>query len=290
MSAAPQRIHVPWHPFTPKGAAGAACAPRWQLWTALLLTGGLAIASLLHFFAVCWSPVIEAAIAQLDDGSVIRRGILHPAGSVTVKELAGNRHLQINLQWNPNAGRDDAADVRLALQIDRLQLCSLFGCLELGYERLGDVRLGRTETGAWWRAWRLPILVAVAVAFSVFLLLSWWLLTVVYAWGIRLLAFYLDRAVDFAGAGRVAQASLIPGAVWVAVALALHARDQIDLLTVLVVYVLHLPVGWLYVVLACRHLPARPDVTPVNPFQAATPAAASATASNPEAPRGEESS
>jgi hypothetical protein len=267
MSEPASRFILKWHPFTPAGVAGAAGAPRWQLWLGLGVSGGLAIATLLWFLTHCWAPVIVEAIERLEDGGVIRQGVFQPGGSVTEVTLAANRHLEIALNWDVSAPRDQASDVRVLLQIDRVLVCSLFGCSGFSYERLGDRPVGRTETGAWWRAWRSTCYTGAALGLAFFLIVAWWFLTVVYAWVIRLFAFYLDRQVDFGGAARVAQASLIPGALWLTAAMFFHAHGWLDLLGLLSVFVMHVPVGWLYAGLACRRLPMRPDSLPANPFQ-----------------------
>jgi hypothetical protein len=262
-----------WQPFTPRGVARAASAPRWQLWIALGLTAGLSVASVLFFLNRCWQPVIVAAIDQLADGGQIRQGILQPGGASTDVTLASNRYLAITLNWTEAGPRDQVADVRLILQIDRFLVCSLFGCTAFSYEGIGDRPVGRTETGAWWRAWQPFLFTAIALGHALYLIIAWWLLTIVYAWAIRLLAFYLDRELDFTGATRVAQAALIPGALWLTATVFLHAAGWLDMLGLLIVLVMHVPVGWLYAGLACRSLPLRPDVLPPNPFQAAEPVA-----------------
>jgi hypothetical protein len=268
----PSPVSTPiWHPFTPGGMARAAGAPRWQLWIALGLTAALSVTSVLFFLDRCWQPVIVAAIDQLGDGGRIDQGILQPGGASTDVTLASNRHLAIALNWTEAGPRDQVSDVRLILQIDRVLVCSLLGCTAVRYEVLGDRPVGRTETGAWWRAWQLFLFTAVALGHALYLLIAWWLLTVVYAWALRLLAFYLDRELDFTGATRVAQAAMIPGALWLTAAVFLHATGWLDLPGLLVVFVMHVPVGWLYAGLACRSLPLRPDVLPANPFQTTEP-------------------
>lgn len=267
MSESPAKPTLSWHPFTPKGAAGAAAAPRWQLWLVLGATAALAVGTLLSFLAQRWAPVIVEAIDHLDDGGVIRRGVFHPGGAATDATLASNRHLAVALRWNPEAPRDQASDVGIYLEIDRALVCSLFGCLPVSYQRFGDIPVGRTETGAWWRAWSPILYAAVGFAFALYLIVSWWVLVVMHAWVVRLLAFYLDRQVDFPGAARVAQAALVPGAWWLIAAMFFYGREWLDVPGLLIVFVMHLPVGWLYTGLACRHLPPRPDVPPANPFQ-----------------------
>ncbi|MBI1176374.1 hypothetical protein GC207_02925 [bacterium] len=256
-----------WHPLTPNGVAGAARAPRWQLWVALTLTAALSIATTINFFERAWVPVITKAIESLDDGGAIRNGLLEPGGQRTSVVLAANRNLAIALDWSAAGVHDQASDVRVILQIDRALVCSLFGCAGISYRTLGDMPIGHTETGAWWRAWRPTILSGIAVGQAMFLVISWWVLAIVYAWAIRFFAFYLDRDVDFGGAARVAQAALIPGAIWLTVSMYLHTEGWLNLFGLLVVFIMHVPVGWIYSGAACRYLPPRADVLPANPFQ-----------------------
>lgn len=231
------------------------------------MTAALSVASVLYFLSHCWEPMIQQAIGQLDNGGEIRNGILQPGGAKTDVILASNPYLTIALDWTGTSARDQASDVRLIIQIDRVLGCSLFGCTAIDYRQIGDRPVGRSETGAWWEAWRPTITTAISLGQVFLLILSWWVLAILYAWAIRLFAFYLDREVDFGGATRVAQAALIPGALWLTVAVFFYARGWLNLFGLLVVFVMHLPVGWIYAGLACRNLPARPDVLPANPFQ-----------------------
>ena len=219
------KITLLWHPFTPKGIASAVLAPRWQLWSALAMTAAASVCSVLYFLTQCWQPVIFEAIEQLPDGGFVRAGILHPGGRETDVTLANNHFLAVALNWTDAGVRDQASDMRVILQIDRALVCSVFGCAVVRYQFMGDHPVGRTETGAWWRAWSPYLLSAIAAGQTLFILISWWLLVIVYAWGVRLLAFYLDRQVDFGGATRVAQAALVPGAWWLTFAVFSYARE-----------------------------------------------------------------
>ena len=118
MTEAPTSPALLWHPLTPKGVAGAAAAPRWQVWIAMGLTAALAVFSLLNFLNQCWRPVIVEAIEHLEDGGLIRNGVLQPGGAKTDATLARNRHLSIGLNWTDTSLRDQASDVRVFLQCD----------------------------------------------------------------------------------------------------------------------------------------------------------------------------
>jgi len=71
---------VSWHPFTPRGVAGAARAPRWQMWVVLGVTAVLSALVLAHFLAVRWAPVVVEAISKIPDGGYLRKGVYFPGG------------------------------------------------------------------------------------------------------------------------------------------------------------------------------------------------------------------
>jgi hypothetical protein len=251
MSDSATSTEIDWHPFTPRGVAGASLASRWQLWVVLGVTAVLSTLMLLFFLTTCWTPVIREAIDRLPDGGYVRGGMYYPGGTTSDLLLAENRFLSAALRWRERPAQDHAADVRLTLQIDGLHACSLFGCAVISYHSFGNVPLGRTETGAWWRAWH-PAFLAAAVVIHLFVLvIVWWLLAVFHGWAIRMLGFYLDRQIDFAGAARVAQAALVPGALWLTAALFFYTQGWLNLYGLIVVIVMHVPVGWVYAAAAC---------------------------------------
>ena len=267
MSESEQLPGPDWQPFTPRGVARAAAAPRWQLWIVLGLTAGMSAFVLASFLSVCWQPVIGEAISQLPANGYIRTGVYYPDSTTTDTVLAENSWLAISIRWSPQIVSNQASDVRATLQIDRLRLCSILGCTTISYHTIGDRSLGRTDTESWWNAWKPFILAAVAIVHILFLFVSWWVLTLMYSAVIRFLAFYRDRQIDFAGSCRVAQASLIPGALWLIASVFFYQQRWLDMFGLLMVFVLHLPVAWLYFFLALRHLPLIDRTTKGNPFK-----------------------
>jgi hypothetical protein len=264
---APEEIPRPeWQPFTPRGVAGAASAPRWQMWLALGLMTALWSLILVGFLITCWEPVIRAAISRLPPDGYLRGGVYYPATDATDVILAENSWLAISIRWSREAVTDQASDVRATLQIDRIRLCSILGCSAIFYHSLGDRSLGRADTEAWWNAWRPFCLTAVVIANIACLFVSWWLLTLAYSAVVRFQAFYRDRQTDFAASCRVAQASLIPGALWLTAALFFYQRGWLDLFGLLVVFIAHVPVAWLYFSLAIQHLPLHAAAVAGNPF------------------------
>lgn len=268
---APEKTpHPEWHPFTPRGVAGAALAPRWQMWLALALTAALWSVVVVSFLINCWEPVIRGAINNLPAKGYLQRGVYYPETATADVVLAENSWLAIGIRWSPEAVTDQASDFRMTLQIDRLRLCSILGCTGIAYQSLGDRSLGRADTEAWWNAWKPFFVSAVVIANVTVLFIAWWLLTLIYSAIVRFQAFYQDRQTDFLSSCRVAQASLIPGALWLTAALFFYQRGWLDLFGLLVVAVAHIPVAWLYFSLAVPHLPLHGAAPISNPFKDAT--------------------
>lgn len=264
----PEKLPGPdWHPFTPRGVARAASAPRWQLWIALGLVAGLWSLVLVSFLFACWRPVVDDAIENLPPKGYIRSGVYYPESDTTDVILSENSWLAIGIHWNPAGVSDQTSDFRVTLQIDHLRLCSILGCAAVDYKTLGDRSLGRADTMAWWNAWRPFFLAAVVIANVVFLFIAWWLLTLVYSAVLRFQAFYGDRQTDFASSCRVAQASLLPGALWLTASVFFYQRGWLDLFGLLVVGIAHVPVAWLYFTLSVKFLPAIDKAAAGNPFK-----------------------
>ena len=236
------------------------------MWIVLGLTAGLSAVVLTSFLSSCWRPVIDEAISNLPANGYILGGVYYPDSITTDTVLAENAWLAISIRWSPQTVNNQASDVRATLQIDRVRMCSILGCTTVSYHTIGDRSLGRTDTEAWWNAWRPFILAALSIVHILFLFVSWWVLTLMYSSAIRFLAFYRDRAVDFAGSCRIAQAALVPGALWLIASVFSYQQRWLDMFGLLVVFVLHIPVAWIYCFLALKHLPAIDPNRKGNPF------------------------
>jgi len=102
---------------------------------------------------------------------------------------------------------------------------------------------------------------------------SWLALATVYfpvAW---VLAYFKDRRLTARGAWKLAAASLLPGALLVCAGIVLYGLGIADLLRLLVLWLAHFAVGWVYLVMAPLRLPRVTAKPTANPFGEAKPTA-----------------
>jgi hypothetical protein len=140
--------------------------------------------------------------------------------------------------------------------------------LVLNYPADRELPFNRPVLEPWWGAWEPILLGLVAILVAAALLLSWALLATVYFALARLIAFFADRHLDWRGSWRLASAALMPGALLLNAAIFFYGLGVVDLIRFLVLAVLHLVLGWIYLVVSSLLLPRSPTATPcqVNPF------------------------
>lgn len=280
--AAKPRVSA-WQPLTTGGVAAFAHAA----WGRLLLTElGVAVivsAAIVWFLATAWVPVITQAIEQLPDEGAIRQGRLDWSGASPVA-LSGNGFLSIVVDLDATGELGQASDVQGAFGKTGVTLCSVFGCLTVGYPAHGTIPFSRAELGPWWGAWRPVVLAVAGLLISLGLLLGWSVLALLYAAPVRLVAFYLDRDLGRGGAWRLASAALMPGALLLAAAVVFYGLHRLDLAGLIVFCGLNLVVGWVYLILAPVRLPRLPVAAggSRDPFAAPAPEANSGSTPNRE--------
>jgi hypothetical protein len=114
---------------------------------------------------------------------------------------------------------------------------------------------------------------ATGVIFTLFL--SWWLLSTLYCAPTWLVAYFKDRQLTLVESWRLAGASLIPGALLLSAAILAYSFTLIDLLSLLILFAIHLVLGWVYLGWGILALPrvAAASVKARNPFESITNAA-----------------
>jgi len=105
------------------------------------------------------------------------------------------------------------------------------------------------------------------------LIITWAILAAIYAAPVRLIAFFLNRELDWGGSWRIAAAGLMPGAVFLSVAIVVYGLGAYDLVRLIAATGLHLVIGWAYCIAGAISAPRTPQAAAerANPF--ATPPA-----------------
>ncbi|MCW5557602.1 MAG: hypothetical protein KIT22_07205 [Verrucomicrobiae bacterium] len=265
-----------WQPFSGRGLAQFAEA------SALRLMLFQAIFAAVFAFTLAWSygrivtPAVQAALQSLPPSDAgIRSGVLR-------WPEPGPRLLAASpqLAWvcDPAASGELGlnADLQLDLRRDEIAVRGLLGSLSIPYPPNLDLPLDRTGAPAVWGAWRIPLWAAIAGAAGLAMPAIWWLLATVYwlpAWGLGSL---FARDLTASGALRIAAAALLPASLIPCLALAAYATLWVRAPGFVLLWMLHLPAGWLWLAWGILCRPPQSRRTPgaqapeSNPFSKET--------------------
>jgi hypothetical protein len=262
-------------PFTFEGIAGLATCSfgRWLLWMASVAV--LSAGVVLFFLESEWAPVISETIILLPEHGAVRDQQLDWGGHAPVR-VTRAKFLSIVVDPDETLQPGDAADLQVELGRTEVRFRSLFGYLPLPYPKGVIVPVNRTELEPRWGAWRPALAVLVGTGTVIWLFCVWSVLALIYVWPARLLAFYADRQVSLFGAWRLAAASLLPGALFFNLAILGYAFHHLNLVQLIFSALLHILIGWIYVLFApfCLprvQLPVRQLKRARNPFSGAKP-------------------
>ena len=229
-----------------------------------LLAAGVFL-GILHHAAL---PVLRQAIDQLpDQGSIVNRLLVSPLTNTTVLAQSSMLAIAVDSPGRGHAGL--RSDFRVWFRARELAVCSVFGCTAFRYSQNSTMAFNRKEILPALDAW-IPVAdAALALVFVGGLFVAWTLLASLFFPIPMLVARYSDRALPLRSSWKLSGAALMPGALLATAGLAVYGAGWISLTAWLVVAVLHLMVGWLYLVLAPLSLPRRETLEKaLNPFTA----------------------
>jgi len=266
------RVPFAWQPLTPRGVAAFAYAPLTRLVAAELIVALIAAATVVWFLHSAWVPTVRQAIRQLPDQGEIRQQQLQ-LPPPPPELLAASPYLSfvVDLQGQSREGLD--ADLQVRFRQDRLEFCSLLGCLALHYPKDWTVQFNRPELQPWWDARQTFILIWAGIAAVVILLAIWFLLATLYCPVTWLLAYFRDREASLAGCWKLSGAALMPGALLLTLGIFLYGAEALDLIRLAMIAALHLVAGWVYVAVSPVGLLPLAEAPPAstNPFTALPP-------------------
>ena len=268
-----------WQPITPRGIAAFSRAKAGRLGVVQLLVAIAVVASVLWFLSHAWFPLTLQAIRQLPETGSITNGLLDTPSSSALP-LAENRFLAFFVDTNTTADATVSADFRIGFHHQQWTVCSLFGCLSRPYPTTPPTGFNRDDLEALWGAWEPMLLGVVAVAVFFGLFFNWWLLATVYSPFAWLLAYFNDRDLTLAGAWKLSGAALLAPALMLTLGIVLYGLGMVDLLRLLLLWALHIPLGWAALIAAVLVVPRVSVVAneKKNPF-------GDAPAGKPDAPK-----
>ncbi|MFM1768393.1 MAG: hypothetical protein RJA22_922 [Verrucomicrobiota bacterium] len=266
-----------WQPLTFHGVAAFSRAPLGRLFLAQAFTALLVSATVCAFLATAWFPGLRTAIQQLPTTGAIQAGQLNlpPPPQPALFE---NRFLSLFLNPSGEPLPPSTADLQIEFGPQRLTLTAGRGQFHQPYPHDRSLPFNQPDLQAAWDAWQ-PMLFGLACLGTLaFLAANWATLATLYSPLPWLFAYFTDRQLSPAGAWKLAAAALLPGALLATLGLALYNLGWINLTQFTLLWIFHLPAGWLYLAAAPRCLPRvqTPPPTRGNPFQPASPADSSA--------------
>ena len=266
-SAAPP-APAAWLPITFNRVASFANASGDRLLFLQLAMALIVAASLLRFIHSNYVPVIDQAIRNMPENAALQDGVLEGAPHGT---LATEKFLSIVVDLD-EGGLGQVGDVQLELHRRYFAVCPMFRALA-GVGKLryppGFIPMGRADLEARWEAWRPMLYAAIVASVTQALMLLWLILATVYAFPLRLLAYFGNRSLTLGQSWKVAGAALMPGAALMEAGLVLYGAQWLDLVGLSLLTALHLLVGWIFLAMSLGRVPRIPVIEAApNSFRA----------------------
>ena len=266
-SAAPPKPFA-WQPLTPRGAAAFGPATVSRLLLVEFLVATLAAAAVIWFLSHAWFPAVRQAIQHIPEEGAIHNQELDSPVSVPLSLAESRPFILFVLDPQGQRNASQTSDVVVEFHKRNFQICSIFGCLLFPYPREASVEFTRTTLAPRWEAWEPALLGLAGVAVMVLLFVSWTVLATLYCVMVRLLGFFKDRDLNWRSSWRLASASLMPGALLLTAGIVGYGLGLVDLIRLLLLFLLHFVVGWVYVAITPIFVPRLPILPPrgLNPF------------------------
>jgi hypothetical protein len=265
-----------WEPLTPRGVAAFGRAPLKRLLLVQLIVAFAAAGSVVWFLERGWFPVVRAAIQALPEQGEIRGEQLAWPGESPV-QLASNPFLGVAVDLNHSGQLRSDSHLQIEFGRRDFRVSSILGYKPLDYPAGQTIDFNRKKLEPWWGAWEPILAVATAAATVLGLMVAWFALATLYCAPIRLITFLTNRDLNWVQSWRLAGAVLMPGALFFTAAILCYTLHWIDLVSLGGAGVLHIAVGWIYLVLCpwfLPHVTAEGKVSG-NPFAAAPPSGTS---------------
>lgn len=257
---------IAWEPVTPRGVAAFARASTGRLWLVQGIVACLVAAAVVWVLKHACFPVVREAIQNLPETGVLRGQRLDWNGESPVM-LAEGRVLALSVDLDQSGEVRSPAHLQIEFARTNFFTHSLFGYAEWHYPAGWTVAANRVELEPWWGAREPAVLAVTAAGVLVGLMLTWAVLGWIYAGPMWLIAFYANRDLKLKECWRLAGAALLPGALFMALAIFAYGSGWFDLLTLGLALAVHLVVGWVYLFVSVFFLPRRAGPVSGNPFK-----------------------
>jgi hypothetical protein len=257
-----------WEPVTPRGVAAFARASFERLFIMQAVVAAIVAVAVMWFLSDGVFSTVGSAITQLPDAGEIRGGRLDWQGDSPVM-LAEGRLLAFSVDLEHGGALRSSADFQLEFGRDSVRVFSLFGEAVVDYPADYLFAANQRDAQPVWGAWAPDLLALAAIGTFLGLLLAWLVLATVYAVPVWIICFFFNRDLNLRASWKLAGAALMPGALFLALALVLYELKAFDLVQFCYAFGLHLVIGWIYLFVSPMFLNrVMPAVKP-NPFVSA---------------------
>lgn len=262
-----------WQPLTPRGVAAFATASTDRLFLVQVVFALLVAATVVWFLHRNWFSAVGAAIDQLPAKGQIEAGRL-VWNAESPQLLAVNPFLAFSVDLKHEGTMRSPAHLAIEFGEKDWKIFSVFGYAQWNYPQREVWPFNRLELRPKWGAWAPPLLAATGILVVTGLMIMWGILAMFYAVPIWLLAFFGDRELGWRASWRVAGAALMPGSLFITIAIFLYGLNSIGVLELLVAWGMHLVISWVYILWSPHYLARRVEAEAgkENPFTAPTQA------------------
>jgi hypothetical protein len=254
-----------WEPVTPRGVAAFARASFERLFIVQAVVSVIAAAAVVWFLSDGIFSTIGQAISQLPDTGEIRGGRLDWQGDSPVMLAEGNI-LAFSVDLEHGGALRSPADFQLEFGRDSVRIFSLFGEAVVDYPPDYIFAANQREARPAWGAWAPDLLALAAIGTFLALMMVWTVLATVYALPVWIICFLFNRDLNLGASWKLAGAALMPGALFMTLALALYELKAFDLVQFCSAIGMHLVIGWLYLFVSPMFLNRVVPVKKKNPF------------------------
>lgn len=256
---------IAWEPVSPRGVAAFARASFERLFVVQSIFALMAAAAVTWLLATKFFPTVDAAIDNLPATSVIEHGKLKwPDDSP--KLLSEGHFLAFSVDPQHSDNLRSPAHFQFEFGENSLCIYSLLGVYEIYYPPDQSFYFDRPNLQPLWGAWAPELLGLAAIGTFFGLLIIWQILATLYSLPVWLFAFYADRDLNFFQGWKLAGAALMPGALIMSLAIVMYGLAIFDLVQFAFAVVMHLLIGWLYLIISPLFVPRAVPAPPGNPF------------------------
>lgn len=252
-------------PFTFPGVARYSLASLWKVLGGAGLFGLMAAAVFGWLGAHCWMPVVSEAIASLPPTGSIDGGTLRWSEK-NDRLLAANQFVSIVVRTDTAAAESASSDFEIEFGLTGMGIRTLLGVAQLSYPADRTIPFNKGSLMPAWEAWKMPLVAGGAAAAGAGVILSWFVLAMLYGPAARVIGWVARRELSLGQAWKLAVAAQWPGAVLITFALFLYSIGEISLVFLGAMFVAHFIPSVLYILVSPFFLPRRPATTGANPF------------------------